>query len=355
MNRKYLPKAGNIAALASLSCIMRITIELAIDLPNAANASWMCPLLGLALFAPFLFALRQAARLSKGSPWENIRQRLPRALRRVIEIDFALLLMLDAASMVRLAASSYNVQALNHVTVHLLIVPLGAVVAAAIFWGANAVGNSARIAIRFLAALMILLLCVQLPEYKPSYLAPIFGAGAAEIIIGSIACAGNMALLALIWLLALPDANQRGLTRNAVFSAICASLLLAALHAGYPSMPGKQFTRAARLELVLSNGRMSLAPQFLLNLLWYGGILYLIAAESCASACWLSYAFPKLSRGLCAALETILICMAAIFYPQWLQNQLPVTLNRFALIGAPFALALLTYFIRRKGNILCGD
>lgn len=353
MNHRSMPMGKSIAALVSLSFIMRMTIELSIDLPNAANASWMCPLLGLALFSPFLFALHQASRLSNRSPWDNIRQSLPRHLRIMIEFYFSFLLMLDAASMVRLAASSYNVQALNHITVHLLIVPLGAVVAAAILWDADAVGNSARIAFRFLAALLILLLCIQLPEYKLSYLAPIFGSGASEILIGSIACAGNMALMALIWILALPEENQRGLTCNAIFSAICTALLMAALHAGYPSMPGKAFTRAARLELVLNNGRMSLGPQFLLNLLWYGGMMYLIAAESCASACWISKAVPGLLPRICAALEAILICGAAIFYPRWLQNQLPITLNRFALIGAPFALAMLTHYIRRKGNIQC--
>jgi len=350
---KLLPERSAAAPLLSLALLMRMAVELAVFFPNAANASWMCPLLGFVLFLPFMFALRQAEKLMQSSPWEGVRIALPGLLKTSIEVLFALLLMYDAALLVRLTASSYNVLALNHVTVHLLIFPLAAVIILVILMGINALGNSARMAMRFLLVLLLILLCVQLPEYRFSYLTPLLGPGYRNIIAGSISCAGNMALISLIWFLAQPGKNSRGLARYALFSALGTTALMLMLHAGYPSMPQMDFTRAARIELVLSNGRMSLAPQFLLNILWYSGLLYLISAEVCAASCWLKLALKKLALPAIAVVETGIISLAAIYNPWWLQKAQLMNMATYALVGAPFALTLLTVFIKRKGDISC--
>lgn len=352
---KWLPGRSTAASLVSLAILMRTVVELAIFYPYAANASWICPLIGYILFLPFLFALRQAEKLAQNSPWLNLRESMHKWLRNSVQIIFAFILMFDAASIMRLTASSYNVLALNHITVHLLIFPLSAVIVLIMLMGINSVGNSARIAMRFLLALLLILMVVQLPDYKFSFLTPIFGPGFVSILNGSLACAGTMALLSLIWFIAEPDRCPRSLTHYSLFAAAASSIFMIMMHSAYPSMPDMDLTRAARIELVLSNGRMSLAPQFLLNLLWYGCLLYLLSAEVCAACCWLRLTFCNFSTIAIAVSEAALISLAAIYNPWWLQRSTEFAISAYMIIGFLFSLSLYAAYIKQKGNSSCPE
>lgn len=339
------------ASMISAALAMRLFTGLTVDFPVAHNAAWMCPLLGFGIFLPLLFSIRQCDCIGKDSPWENVSRALPVLVKRIFQWVFALVLAYDAASVLRLTASSSNIIALGDDTVHLLVVPLGITIAAAILLGGDALGDSARISLRLLPLLMVIVILVQLGEYRFGWLTPVLGSGFAEILRGSIYCAGCMALLSLGWMIAVPGRGKTSLLRCFLLPAIGVSILLIMHAMSAPAMPQTQFTRAARIELVLSNGRMSLYPQFVLNILWYGGLLYLLATECVSAAAFLHISFPGLKRWLLATGTAAVVSAAAIFNPAWLKCSSAMTCTLYPVLAVLLALPmLLQMFAFRRNN-----
>lgn len=334
-------RRNSAASMISAALAMRLFTGLTVDFPAARNAAWMCPLLGFVIFLPLLFSLRQCARIGSGSPWENMTGSLPRAIGIGLQSLFALVLAYDAAAVLRLTASSSNIIALGDDTVHLLVVPLGITIAISIILGGNALGDSARISLRLLPLLMVIVILVQLGEYRFGWLMPIFSSGFAAILRGSIYCAGCMALLSLSWMIAAPGRGKTSILRCFLLPAIGVSILLVMHSMSAPAMPQAQFTRAARIELVLSNGRMSLYPQFVLNILWYGGLLYLLAAESVSAAAFLRMIFPKLKTWLIASAVAAAVSAAAILNPNWLKQSEKATCLLLPILAALLVLPML--------------
>lgn len=338
-----------VSALIPAALTMRIYWGLAVDFPYALNASWMCPLIGFLIALPLLFAIEQAAKLSSGSPWENLCGSVPRSMTMLAELLYTILLVYDVSLCVRLIASSSNIIALNDVTVHLLVVPACAVIAAAVMMGGDAVGNSARIWLRVLPLFAVMLIIVQIKSYRFRWLTPILGSGAADIIRASVYCAGCTALAGLSGMLAVPDRRRFSISRSCMYSSVAAAILLLALRMSFPTMTGTSLTQAARIELILSNGRMSRSPQLILDILWYGGLLYLIAAEAVVAAAFLKRCIPKAPVWVIAAAEATTVAVAAVFNGALLKRSDRLTGILFIIIGSTFAVVLLAaYFSRRR-------
>ena len=344
---KYLPGRSAAAALIPAALVMRIFWGLSVDYPMAMNAAWMCPLIGFAIFLPFACAAGQAARIGSGSIWENTGSALPHSVVVALDAAAALLMLYDCAAAVRLTASSSNIIALNDVTVHLLAVPLAPLIAGAILLGGDAVGNSARLWLRTMPLFALILFAVQYGSYRVGWLTPLFGGGLQGVAGGSLYCAGCLALLTLPWLIAVPDRQKKGPVRYFLLSALAASLLLLTQNMSYPFMTDASLTQAARIELILSNGRMSRSPQMILDVLWYGGLLYLLAAEAVTAACFLHHALPRVRIWIWAVLEGAAVVWIAILNPEWLHGGVRMELL-FAPLGALFALMLLTAFLKRR-------
>lgn len=337
----YILGRGAASSLLTAALSMRLFVEMTVDFPRALNSSWLCPIVGFLIYLPLAFCIMQASKLNSGSSWENITNGLPKGFVFAAEFMFALFLLLDASSSVRLTASSSNLIALKDITVHLLIVPLAFVVAAVVIMGGDAAGNSARIWLKCLPILLIIMVVVQVRGYRPGWINPLLGSGIGEILEGGIRCAGDMALLSLMWMIALPDRHKGGIMRYCAVSAAAASILLLLQSMSHPAMIGLQLTQAARIELLLSNGRMTLSPQLLLDVLWYGGLLYLIAAEAVCAACFLHRCFPRVSIKVIAVIETAVVTAAAIKGPATLWIADRIKCLHFIIIGITVAFAML--------------
>jgi len=340
---------GAAAAMIFGAGFMRLSWGLAVEFPSALNASWICPLLGFLICFPLMLSIHQSKRIGLQSLSEGNERTLPIPLLRLSQGIFALLLLYDAVNIVRLTASSSNIIALGDVTVHLLIVPLASVIGMAVICGPEAVGNSARVILHVLPAFILILLAVQIKNYRFNWLFPLLGSGPGSILSGGIYAAGILAILALVWLPAAPDENAHSLIFYLFFCSAASSILLLCFQMGSPAMPKGDFTQAARVELMLSNGRMSLSPQFLLNILWYGGQLLLIATETTSAAVYLKNFIPSLKPIVLAVLETTAVCCAAILNPGWMQHNARVVMLALPVISALFALNMIFAFIRRKG------
>ena len=344
----YLPGKGAISALISAALGVRMFWGLAVDFPFAMNASWICPLIGFLIYLPLGFAIQQAGKLSNRSVWSNLTSALPFPIVHGIGLLFVLILLYDASVTVRLLASSANLIALKDVTVHILIFPLALVVAGVALLGGDAVGNCARLWLKILPVFAVVLLTVQANHYRIGWITPILGDGINSILSGSIYCAGCLSLLSLSWLIAVPDQGKGKILFCTALPCLAVSILMLTQHMSFPAMINIPFTRAARIELILSNGRMSLSPQLLLDILWFGGLLQLISAEVVTAASYLSVLFSRLNRWWRAALLSSIVTLCAIYNPQWLQASAEFVRLMFLVIGGIFA-GLLIFIKTKKG------
>ena len=350
---KQMPGRSIAAPMIAVSLATRMFWGLSIDFHYALNALWMCPLVGLALFAPLALAVDQSARLGNGSPLDNLSRTPPRPLVWALEGLFALMLLWDAAATVRLTASSSNVIALSNITVQVLSLPLVLAAFFIVLMGIEAEGLSARIWLKLLPVLFLVVLLVQLKSYNIGWLAPILGDGVESILSGGVYCAGCMALLTLPWLIAVPDRNSHGLFRYAALPALATALLLATQQMLYPVLINSIFTRAARIELVLANGRIMLSPQLVVNVLWYGCLLHQIAAEVTAASAYLTRIAPKAPLWVWAALTALVVLILPAWNPPPLIAYLQWAGLMFIIIGGMLSLLLLVTLVGKEGRSAC--
>lgn len=350
---KQMPGRSVAAPMIAVSLAMRMFWGFSIDFHYALNALWMCPLVGLILFAPLAIAVDQSAHLGNGSPLDNLSHTPPRSLIKVFEALFALMLLWDAAATVRLTASSTNVIALGNITVPILSLPLVAAVFFVVLMGIEAEGLSARIWLKLLPALFLIVLLVQLKSYNIAWLTPILGSGVESILSGGVYCAGCMSLLTLPWLIAVPDRNSHGLFRYVALPALAASLLLATQQMLYPVLINSALTRAARIELVLANGRIMLSPQLVVNVLWFGCLLHQIATEATAASTYLMRVVPKAPLWVWAVLTAAIVLVLPVWNPAPLKVYLQCVGLMFIVIGGILSLLLLIPLIGKENRSAC--
>ena len=348
--RTRTPGRSAAIPMITTAMIMRMYWGLSLDFPYPLNATWLCPIVGLVIYLPFAFALRQAATLGNSSPWETLSRRTHGPIMNVIALGFALVLIYDAASTVQLMALSSNVLALNDVSPSLLILPLALVILCAVALGADALGNSARLWLRALPVFLIIILLVQFRNYEFGWVTPILGGGTTSIVSGGVYCAGCMALISLPWLLAVPDRYAGRLLPWTTLAAAATALLMLSQQLLIPAMIGVELNVAARIDLILNNGRMTLSPQIILDVLWFGNMLYLISVEAVSAAEFARTVQPKFPILPLAAVIALLVGFTAAQNGAWLHANPVVICNLYASIGAALALMLLIAVFRKRGG-----
>ena len=307
---KYAPGRSAALPLMFIAIIARLLCEMALIDPEAHNAAWICPLAALILYLPFAFALKRAAAFGSDSAWGNLERCLPRLLAALIPLIFAILLLLDASAMLRIAADTASFSIGDKAAITLEI-PLMLLLGLMVLLGPDAAGHNARISLYFLGALLLLLALSQLNIYCSGWIFPILGSGMPSILTGALRCAGHMALLSLLWLFAVPDRARSTPLLWGSAAAILGSVLLLGQQMLSPSFVGTQLLLPARLEILLNNGRVPISLQMVYLVLWYGGLLHLISMEAVAAACVARRLLPGIRLWLVALIEAVAVFLAA--------------------------------------------
>lgn len=303
---RYVPGRSGALPLMFIAMIARLFCEMALLYPAAHNAAWLCPIAALILYLPFAFALQRAAALGNDSAWGNLEPRVPSLLSALIPLLFALLLLLDASSMMDVIAGTASFS-IGDKAVITLELPLAILLALMVLLGPDAAGNNARIGLYILGVLLLIIALVQLPIYRSGWLTPILGGGVPSILTGALRCAGSMVLLSLTWLFAVPDRARFGPWLWGAAASLLASALLAGLQMLSPTFVGTELLRPARMEILLNNGRVAISLQFVYLLAWYGGLLHLISAEAVTAACILRRLLPGIKLWLVALAEAVAV------------------------------------------------
>ena len=88
-----------------------------------------------------------------------------------------------------------------------------------------------------------------------------------------------------------------------------------------------------------------------MNVLWFGGLLFLFAAEAAASAAWLHRILPGVKIWLIALLEAAAIMSAAIYNPAWLKNSTAFVQVLFPLLAGLLVLPLIGIVFAKRGKV----
>lgn len=290
---RRFPDSSISGVMMSVPLAARLFIGMSLDFTQSDCAAWMCPLIGLLISAPLLLCLR--CENGQNSLLNNVVRSVPRPVSAVFLLPLALILAADCGTIVRLTANTANINALNNVTTPFLVLPVAAVIAICILLGANAAGRNARIWMLVLPVPMLIIIAVQMRMYVPAWLTPILGGGLHALINNGLQCAGIISMFSLIHMLSMPDGSEKSVFRYALAAAAAASILLILFQMLGPVRTQIELSRASRLKMLLSNGRVALILQIVMIFVWYGSVLQIISVEALTASCIAEAVFPKLS------------------------------------------------------------
>ena len=288
----------------------RMFIGLGTEYSAAYNAAWLCPLIALMLFIPLALSVRHAGSFGNSSPFDNLAENCPAWLSFAAAAVFTGLLLYDCAIVLRLTVASANFLALNNISLPWLVLPMALSMFFVDLLPPDSEGNSVRIWLLILPLMLAVVAAVQFKRYNSRWLQPVLGGGIPAIAQGSLYCGGWLSLLFLPWLTAVPDRKKNRPLRPGMLSALAAAVLIASLRMLCPSLVETNLSEMARIEIILSNNRVSHVLQMLLTLLWFGNILHLAAIESVTAASFVRSRLPKLpnwlTAAICAAVPSII-------------------------------------------------
>lgn len=339
------------ASLILPAVIMRIFYGIAIDMPAVGNAGWLSALLGGVLALPFMLAVRQMRARCAPSP-TAASSAIP--LARPLLAVFALTAAFDAAFITNAIAGSASYIALNAISLLYLLLPQLALCLWCLTRGGDAIGTSAGVWNRILPWLMLIVVLLQLPDYRPAWLTPVLGPGLPEILDGAIHTAGWLSLSAGLLLAAEREENTKS-TRLCPLKTLLlctgiAAVLLVLRGLMTPTLMEEALTtRYFRQDMLISNGRAPLSLQLPLTILWFMSLFYLLLFDSLTCALMLQHLFPRLKRLPCLLLAvggTIGIIVSGMASRE--TGQL-VSRWLFAVQGGTAALWMLLQY--RKGGV----
>lgn len=299
------------APLITLAISMRLVWLLSIEYTQASNAAWLCPLIGFIMYLPVVFAIKL---ISKENSSGNERIFIKHKAADVfLSAIIASALIIDASSCIRLLSNTANIMALGEVPLWLLALPIGLLIFFCCKIGMEAGGFSARIWIRIAIPLIAIMIFVQFGEYRPSWLMPVFGGGFSALMDGAWRCAGVISLLSLPWIFCVEDKNHSAPVRFAIWGTLSASAVLALLAMLAPPLIHTAQSSTARIEILLSNGRVHLMLQLITVVLWFGGLLHLLNMLCSSADTLLSTVAPEAPRCLLPALIAFTATLIAVF------------------------------------------
>lgn len=350
MNR--LPERNSAGAMMAVSMAARLFIGMSIEHTQAGSASWMCPILGMLISLPIFLCMQTLPAFGKDSLIEGILETLPKWTVGVFIVPLALFPAADCAYVSRLAANTANITALNNVTTPFLVLPVAIGIGIMILFGAAAAGRSARIWMKILPVPLAVIIAVQIKMYVPSWLLPVLGGGIRSLIENSLECAGIIALFALVGMISVPEKRDSTFYKHVFIAVGAASVLLMLFQMLAPVRTEIELSRASRLKMILSNGRVALILQIVMVTVWYGSLLHIISAEAVTASAILERLIPQIGVPVWAAFFALGIGIFASLEPVENPAFRGLERYRFPAVGALLLILFTLYYFasRRKRN-----
>ena len=342
--------------LAFAAVTTRVLMGMSLDLPWLYNAGWAAALAAIVLCAPLgMLADRVARACPQGGIAEALAAQAGQCVARPVFALLCLLCIYETAATARVLSNTVRHVALAEASAISLLLPLLLAAMLSAYFGGQAVGGAARIWLRVMPVLMLIVLLLQLGSFRPAWLAPVLGPGIEVLASGAVGASGWLSLVAIIWLCAERDApSRKPPSMLGVFAAvgIFSAAVLALLAMMAPPSVRADLTRTYQLDKLLANGRVPQTAQLPLILLWYNGLLFNVTADLFLAAKLLQLAIPRLDGRLAVLLAGP--AAGAVAMLGWAEQRMVAVCARwlFAAVGV-LMLALFLAPLRKGGKAPC--
>lgn len=347
-------------ALGFCALTTRIFIAIAIDLPSTLNAGYLCVPAACAANLPSALCMWALWRpIPYIAPAERMEQACGRTPLRALCLLLCLMSVYDTAASARLVAASVDYAASNTFSISALsvVAVLGAALVCLV--GGAGVANASRIWFVITGILLGIVLLIQLPHIKISWLFPLLGPGMGTLVSGACSLSGAITPLIALWLCMQQEKGEdrqggapyrptgaSGMVKLLLFSSLCAALLLAVYSMLVPALVQAPSYRAFHLDRLLTNSRLSIALQFPMLLIWFLCLTALMSFNMLMAAMMLKRVVEKMHYA--AALG--LVSLAALPLLFWNISD-RIALNafnavRYWAVTLPFILLCAAGFLR---------
>ena len=341
--------------LAFAAVTTRLLMGIFLDLPWLYNAGWIAALGAILLCAPLGMLADRAARACRSGIAEALEERGGRAVARPVFALLSLVCIYETAVTSRVLSNTVRHVALAEASAISLLLPLLLAAMLCACLGGQAIGGAARIWVRVMPVLMLIVLLLQFRSFRPAWLTPLLGPGANVLASGTVSASGWLSMAALPWLCADREENgakQRGALSTLAAIGIFSAAVLALLAMMAPPSVRTDLTRTYQLDKLLANGRVTQTAQLPLILLWYNGLLFNVTADLFFAAKLLQLTFPRLDGRLAVLLGGAV--SGAVAMLGWAEQRMVVSYARwlFAVVGI-LMLALFAAPLRKGGKRAC--
>lgn len=354
---KLKPERNNVSPLVVVALTTRIFWCMQLTFARAQNAAWLCPLVGFVFCLPFLFAMTQLSCADSGILVANRKSRVSNIIFNGCKFLIASILILDCAASMRILINMAGVMALSDATVATLELPLVLIIAIVVILGMNVTVYNARLWLRIVPLLLVVIIAVQFKAYNPSWIMPVLGGGIHELVSGGLLCAGYMCLLTMLLPASQskPCVNTKKAFGNTLSASAAASGLLLLHQMLTPAMPDLYLTDASRIETILSNGRVTISLQLLMIILWYGNTLQLITAEAAAGAACLRRTLPHIHIRYIAAFIALVTALTAYKQQILITSQYRYAKWLYPVLGATVLVLMICTVFRKGARKACNS
>lgn len=315
-NRKKLTITCNSALNLILVCaITRVYFGIIIDAPEMMNAGWISVLLGCGLALPVYLCIGRMNQDSDSSLLAGVRSA---GLRRTLAVALAFNSLMDGGISARCVSNSASYVAFNHAIRFFLLVPLFLSALWAIACNGDAIGGAARLWKLTTPGLMFIVVVIQWPQYRWTWLAPILGPGPGAILDGAVDVAGWISgFSGLLMLCQRPVSrceNKKILFLPLIIGAAAAGLVIIQRMMAPILLTANHRSRMFQLDFMLSNGRVPLILQLVLIIIWFVSLFNLMAFHCFTTAICIQQIFPKMKRMYCGGLSILLMAALSMSY-----------------------------------------
>lgn len=306
---------GAASSLGMLAIAIRILFGVTIEMPNLYNSGWISVLLGGAMAMPLAFAAGQIRARASLSPFALLTESSP-AVTRVFAALLAAIAVWDAAISSDAISCSASYVALGSVSMLYLLLPQLLLCYWCLKCNGDAIGFSAGIWNRVLPWLLLIIVVIEIKQFRFQWITPALGPGIPSLIEGAVRVAGWLSLLTGTFLIAEKDGEKSLLNPVRLTGRCCLIAALLVLLHGLMTPPLVYTEKQSRfflLDTLLSNGRSTLSLQLPLMILWFIGLFLLLLFDVFFAAAMLQTALPKLKKRPCVLLVLAAITALSIF------------------------------------------
>lgn len=324
----------------------RLIMGVFLDMPWLYNAGWISALAALVLCVPLGMLADRFTRLSgPGDIAGALEREAGKAPTRIICGALCLLAIYETAVTARVLSNTVRHVALSEASAISLLLPLLIVAMLAAYFNGLALGSAARIWVKIIPFLLLIVILLQMKSYHAAWLTPVLGPGAEVLATGAVSASGWLSLTAMIWLCAEKDDHAASLRTPVLgpvlITGIYCALVLALLAMMSPPSVRTDLTRTYQLDKMLANGRASQASQLPLIILWYNSLIFTVSTNLFLGAKLMQLTIPKLDGRLAVLFAGVAAGTAAMFGLAEQGTTVELSQWLFALVGALFAVLLL--------------